>query len=85
MKMATPRTRKTIDEIIAAQEAKLKELKAKKRNAAKGMKKEITRESEGIANLLITLEAVARANKVKKPVLIRAVAKLTRSGLKFSN
>lgn len=83
--MATPRTRKTIDEIIAAQEAKLKELKAKKRNAAKGMKKEITRESEGIANLLITLEAVARANKVKKPVLIRAVAKLTRSGLKFSN
>ena len=77
------RTRKTIDEIIAEQEAKLKALKAKKRNAAKGKKKEITRDSEGVANLLTTLEAVAKTNKVKKPVLIRAIAKLTRSGLKF--
>ena len=81
--MATIRTRKTIDEIIAEQEAKLKALKAKKRNAVKGKKKEITRDSEGLANLLTTLEAVAKANKVKKPVLIRALAKLTRSGLKF--
>ena len=81
--MATTRTRKTIDEIIAEQEAKLKALKAKKRNAVKGKKKEITRDSDGVANLLVQLEGVARANKVKKPVLIRALAKLTRSGLKF--
>ena len=81
--MATTRTRKTIDEIIAEQEAKLKALKAKKRNAVKGKKKEITRESEGVEGLLAQLEAVAKANKVKKPVLIRALAKLTRSGLKF--
>ena len=81
--MATIRTRKTIDEIIAEQEAKLKALKAKKRNAVKGKKKEITRDSDGVANLLVQLEGVARANKVKKPVLIRALAKLTRSGLKF--
>jgi hypothetical protein len=33
--------------------------------------------------LYATLEAVAKANKVKKPVLIRAIAKLTLSGLKF--
>ena len=81
--MTTLRTRKTIDEIIAAQEAKLKALKAKKRNAAKGKKKEITRDSEGIESLLNAIEAAAKANKVKKPVIIRAVAKLTRSGLKF--
>ena len=81
--MTTLRTRKTIDEIIAAQEARLKALKAKKRNAAKGKKKEITRESEGVENLLWQLETVAKANKVKKPMLIRAIAKLTRSGLKF--
>ena len=81
--MTTLRTRKTIDEIIAAQEAKLKALKAKKRNAVKGKKKEITRESEGVESLLAQLEAVAKANKVKKPALIRAIAKLTRSGLKF--
>lgn len=79
--MAT-RTRRTIDELIAAQEAKLKALKEAKRKAAKG-KKEITRDSEGVANLLTALEAVAKANKVKKPVLIRAIAKITRSGLKF--
>ena len=83
IKMATTRTRRSIDEIIAEQEAKLKALKAAKRNAAKGKKKEITRDSEGVANLLTTLEAVAKANKVKKPALIRAIAKLTRSGLKF--
>ena len=80
--MATTRIRRTIDEQIAAQEAKLKALRAAKRAAKKG-KKEITRESEGVANLLVQLEAVAKANKVKKPVLIRAIAKLTRSGLKF--
>lgn len=81
--MATTRTRRTIDELIAEQEAKLKALKAAKRNGAKGKKKEITRDSEGVANLLVQLESVAKANKVKKPLLIRAIAKLTRSGLKF--
>ncbi|MCX8519749.1 MAG: hypothetical protein ORN21_06415, partial [Methylophilaceae bacterium] len=55
----------------------------KSRNATKGKKKEITRDSDGVANLLVQLEGVAKANKVKKPVLIRAIAKLTRSGLKF--
>ena len=80
--MATTRTRRTIEEQIEAQKAKLKALIASKRTAKK-TKKEITRESEGVENLLAQLEAVAKANKVKKPVLIRAIAKLTRSGLKF--
>jgi hypothetical protein len=81
--MATTRTRRSIDEKIAEQEAKLKELKAAKRNAGKDKKKEITRDSDGVANLLAAVDSVAKANKVKKPVLIRAIAKLTRSGLKF--
>jgi transcriptional regulator with GAF, ATPase, and Fis domain len=81
--MATTRIRRTIDEQIAAQEAKLKALRAAKRTAKK-TKKEITRESEGVENLLAQLEVVAKANKVKKPVLIRAIAKLTRSGLKIA-
>ena len=38
-----------------------------------------------MANLLVQLEGVAKANKVKKPALIRAIAKLTRSGLKFAD
>ena len=59
-------------------------LKAAKRNAAKSKNKELTRESEGMEALLAMLEQVASANKVKKPMLIRAIAKLTRSGLKFA-
>lgn len=82
--MATTRTRRSIDELIAAQEAKLKELKSLKRNAGKA-KKELKRESEGMEALLAMLEQVASANKVKKPMLIRAIAKITRSGLKFAD
>ncbi len=80
--MATIRTRLTAEQKIAALNAKIKAIKEAERNAKKG-KKELTRDSEGIADLLATLETVAKANKVKKPVLIRAIAKLTRSGLKF--
>jgi len=80
--MATTRTRLTAEQKIAALNAKIKAIKEAERNAKKG-KKEITRDSDGVANLLVQLEGVAKANKVKKPVLIRAIAKLTRSGLKF--
>jgi hypothetical protein len=80
--MATTRTRKSIDELIVEQKAKLNALIAAKRKAGKA-KKEITRESEGMEALLAMLEQVATTNKVKNPVLIRAIAKLTRSGLKF--
>ncbi len=80
--MATTRTRLTAEEKIAALQAKIKAIKEAERTAKKG-KKELTRESEGMEALLTMLEQVASANKVKKPVLIRAIAKLTRSGLKF--
>ena len=80
--MATTRTRLTAEQRIAALQAKISAIKEAARTAKKG-KKEITRESEGVENLLAQLEAVAKANKVKKTVLIRAIAKLTRSGLKF--
>ena len=83
MIMATTRKRLTAEERIEALQAKIKELKAAKRNATKKGNKAITRDSEGVANLLTTLEAVAKANKIKRPTLIRAIAKLTRSGLKF--
>ena len=80
--MATTRTRLTAEQRIAALNAKIKAIKEAARTAKKG-KKEITRECEGVEALLAQLETVAKANKVKKPVLIRAIAKLTRSGLKF--
>lgn len=82
--MATTRTRLTAEQKIAVLNAKIKAIKEAERNAKKG-KKEITRDSEGVANLLLQLESVAKANKVKKPLLIRAIAKLTRSGLKFAD
>ena len=80
--MATTRARLTAEQRIEALNAKIKAIKEAARTAKKG-KKEITRESEGVEALLAQLEVVAKTNKVKKPVLIRAIAKLTRSGLKF--
>lgn len=81
--MATTRKRLTAAEKVAILQAKIEAIKEAERTAKKG-KKEITRETEGVESLLAQLEAVAKANKVKKPVLIRAIAKLTRSGLKFA-
>ena len=80
--MTTVRTRLTAEQKIAALNAKIKAIKEAERNAKKS-KKEITRESSGIEALINAIEATAKANKVKKPVIIRALAKLTRSGLKF--
>lgn len=80
--MATTRTRLTAEEKIAALQTKIKAIKAAERNAKK-TNKELTRDSEGMENLLAQLDAVAKANKVKMPVVIRAIAKLTRSRLKF--
>jgi len=81
--MATTRTRRNIDELIAAQEAKLKALKAAKRNAGKSKAATLTKDSDGMANLIAALDAAATANKVKNPALIKVLAKITRSGLKF--
>lgn len=81
--MTTLRTKLTIEQKIEKKMAELKQLRAAKRDAKRGKKKEITRDSEGMASLLNAIEVAAKANKVKKPVIIRAVAKLTRSGLKF--
>ncbi len=80
--MATTRTRLTAEEKIAALQTKIKAIKAAERNAKK-TNKELTRDSEGMENLLAQLDAVAKANKVRMPVVIRAIAKLTRSRLKF--
>jgi hypothetical protein len=80
--MAIARRRLTAEEKIAALQAKIKAIKEAERTAKKG-KKELTRESEGMEALLAMLERVASANKIKKPALIRAIAKITRSGLKF--
>lgn len=82
--MATTRKRLTAAEKVAILQAKIDAIKEAERAAKKG-KKEITRDSEGVEGLLAQLEEVAKANKVKKPVLIRAIAKLTRSGLKFAD
>lgn len=81
--MVTTRTRLKADGRIAALQDKIKAIKEAQRKSKRG-KKEITRESEGVANLLTQLEAIAKANKVKKPLLIRVISKLTRSGFKFA-
>ena len=81
--MATTRIRLTAEEKIAELQAKINAIKAAERNAKKS-NKELTRDSEGMESLLAQLDAVAKANKVKMPVVIRAIAKLTRSRLKIA-
>ncbi len=76
-------TRKTAQQKIDEYKAKIKAIQAAERNKGKAKKKDITSDTEGVANLIKVLDDVAKANKVKRPVLIKALAKITRSGLKF--
>ena len=79
--MATTRKRRSIDEIIAEQEAKLKALKAAKRNAAKGKKVKVTKDSEGMQDLFAQMDKVAKLHKLTMPQLVREVARIRRTGL----
>lgn len=83
--MATPRTKKTKEELLIEAEAKVKtirkQIKAEKdkQNAA------LTKDSEGMAAAIAAIESVANANKVKVADVIRAIAKIKRAGLKIES
>ena len=84
--MAT-RTRRSIEDRIAETQAKLKALEEKKkameekRKSAKTMKLVLTKDSPGITELLNHIDSTAKQNGVKVADIIKAVAKLKRTGL----
>ncbi len=78
--MAT-RTRRTIEERIAETEAKLKALQEEGRKIKAAKKLGLTKDSAGVAELLKQIDSVAKQNGVKAADVIKAVAKLKRTGL----
>jgi len=71
---------------IGEAQAKLKELEAMKEEQKfkKSMKPKLTKESQGISELLNQLDAVAKTNEVKPAEVIILLARTKRTGLKFS-
>jgi len=77
------RTRRTIEEQIAEAQAKLKALQeqGKKIKEAKSKRFVLNKDSAGVAELLNQIDSVAKQNGVKAADVIKAVAKLKRTGL----
>jgi hypothetical protein len=81
------RTRRTIEERISEAQAKLKTLekmksaREEKTKALKANKNVLTKESVGVVELLNQIDAVANQNGVKVADVIKAVAKIKRTGL----
>lgn len=79
--------RRTIEEQISYYKEKARLLEEKKKekeeklNAAKTKKKKLTKNSPGLSQLLIQLDNVAKENEVKVADVIKAVARLRRTGL----
>lgn len=74
------RVRRTIDQIIADTEARLKALQSKKAVSAKPQTK-LTSDSAGMSELLDNFAAVAKQNNVTTADVIKAVARLKKTGL----
>jgi hypothetical protein len=81
--MATKR--KTLEEMIADTKARLKELETKSKLKGKAGSKDLTKDSEGIAELAAAIEVVSKAHKIKTPEVIKQIARIKRTGLTITN
>jgi hypothetical protein len=80
--MAITRKRLTAAERVAALKAKIKEIEAAERKAKK-VKKELTRDSEGVSDLFALMDKVALQHKLTTPQLVREIVRIRRTRLKF--
>jgi F0F1-type ATP synthase membrane subunit b/b' len=83
--MATPRAKKTKEELLKEAEAKVKNIRQQIKIEKDKQKAALTKESEGMAVAIAAVESVAKANKVKVADVIRAIAKIKRAGLKIES
>lgn len=74
--------RRTKDERIAALEAQIQKLKEQSAKP-KGIK--LTKDSNGIATAISAIENAAELNEVSISEIIKAIARLKRTGLKIEN
>lgn len=76
-------SRRSKEERIAALEAQIQKLKEKAAAAPKEIK--LSKESAGIAEAISAIENAAELNEVTISEVIKAVARLKRTGLKIEN
>ena len=75
--------RRTKEERIAALEAQIQKLKEKAAAAPKEIK--LSKESAGIAETISAIETAAELNEVSVAEIIKAVARIKRTGLKIED
>jgi hypothetical protein len=74
--------RKTKEERIAALEAQIQKLKER---SAAPIEIKLTKDSSGIAIAISAIEDAAKLNEVSVSEIIKAVARIKRTGLKIEN
>ncbi|OGT17688.1 MAG: hypothetical protein A2342_09020 [Gallionellales bacterium RIFOXYB12_FULL_54_9] len=75
--------RKSKEERIAALEAQIQKLKEASAAAPKEIK--LTKESSGISTALSAIENAAELNEISVAEIIKALARIKRTGLKIEN
>ena len=83
--MATARSKKTKEELLKEAEAKVKAIKQQIKAEKRKLNTALTKESAGMAEAVNAIEAAAVANKVKIADVIKAIAKIKRTGLKIES
>ena len=83
--MAIKRTRKTIEEQIAAAEELVKKLKTAKKAQGKKKANILTKESVGIADAIDAVKKAADENNCTLADVIKAISSIKRTGLKIEN
>jgi protoporphyrinogen oxidase len=81
--MATPRTKKTKEELLKEAEATVKQIKLQIKAEKEKQNAALTKESTGMDAVITAVENAARVNKVKIADVIKAIAKIKRAGLKI--
>lgn len=83
--MATTRSKKTKEELLKEAEARVKMIKQQIKAEKQKQNAALSKDSTGMAEAVKALEAAAAANNVKVADVIKAIAKIKRTGLKIES
>ncbi len=81
--MATARSKKTKEELLKEAEARVKMIKQQIKAEKQKQNATLSKDSNGMAEAVKAVEAAATANNVKVADVIKAIAKIKRTGLKI--
>ncbi len=83
--MATARSKKTKEELLKEAEARVKMIKQQIKAEKQKQNAVLSKDSTGMAEAVKAAEAAAAANNVKVADVIKAIAKIKRTGLKIES